>query len=120
MPVEVRTVASESATDVFVVGAGGIGCAVGYALRASGLDVTFVESDAKKVAWGREHGVGLDDEPILPAHFVPFEGWEPAEGSVVLLSTKCFDNDTVLARLAPSVRILPIQNGFHGAPFWMK
>ncbi len=106
---------SESTTDVFVVGAGGIGCAVGYALRASGLDVTFVEADAEKVAWGNQHGVGLGEEPLLPARFVPFAGWEPPRGSAVLLCTKCFDNEAVLARLAPSARILPIQNGFDSA-----
>jgi 2-dehydropantoate 2-reductase len=32
-----------------VVGAGGIGCAVGYFIRAAGTRVTFVDADAAKV-----------------------------------------------------------------------
>ncbi len=46
--------------DVTVVGAGGIGCALGHALRAGGVEVAFVETDEKKVQRGRRHGVGLD------------------------------------------------------------
>ena len=44
---------------VHVVGAGGIGCAVGHALCAAGVAVTFVDADPEKVAWGREHGVAV-------------------------------------------------------------
>jgi len=103
------------APDVFVVGAGGIGCAVGYALRAGGLAVKFVDADERKVAWGNSHGVGLDDYPLLPARFVQFEDWHPAGGSLILLCTKCFDNAAVLSRSPSSVNILPIQNGFDPA-----
>ena len=99
--------------EIFVVGAGGIGCAVGHALCAGGVEVTFVEAARAKVAWGNEHGVGLDDRPRLPARFVPFDGWSPPESAIVLLTTKCFDNDVVLARLPDSVAVMPIQNGFH-------
>ncbi len=101
--------------DVFVVGAGGIGCAVGYALRAGNLDVTFVEADEQKVDWGNRHGVGLDRHPLLPARFRHFEEWHPPEESIVLLCTKCFDNATVLSRLPSSVSVMPIQNGFDRA-----
>ena len=100
---------------LFVVGAGGIGCAVGYALRAGGLLVTFVDADEEKIAWGNQHGVGLDRGPFLAAPFVRFETWHPPEGAVVLLATKCFDNAVVLARLPHSVCVLPIQNGFDRA-----
>lgn len=102
-------------TDVFVVGAGGIGCAVGYALRKGDLDVTFVDADEQKVEWGNRHGVGLDSHPLLPARFVPFKEWHPPEESIVLLCTKCFDNATVLGRLPSSVNVMPIQNGFDRA-----
>lgn len=98
--------------DVFVVGAGGIGCAVGYALLAGGLDVTFVESDTQKVDWGNRHGVGLDRRPLLPARFLHFEEWYPSEESIIILCTKCFNNTTVLDRLPSSVSIIPFQNGF--------
>ena len=43
------------AAQVSVVGAGGIGCALGHALRAGGVDVTFVDADEQKVDWGRRH-----------------------------------------------------------------
>ena len=33
---------------LYVVGAGGIGCAVGYALAAAGMRVTFVDADPEK------------------------------------------------------------------------
>ena len=101
--------------DIFVVGAGGIGCAAGYALRAGSLDVTFVEADSEKVAWGTRNGVGLDRHPLLRANFVPFETWHPPPNSTVLLCTKCFDNAAVLGRLPPSVSLMPIQNGFDQA-----
>ena len=48
---------------VYVLGAGGIGCAVGYALRAAGVAVTFVEANHRKVEAGRTDGVKLDDRP---------------------------------------------------------
>jgi 2-dehydropantoate 2-reductase len=95
-----------------VVGAGGIGCAVGYFLRAASLRVTFVDADAAKVEWGRTHGVQVDARPPLSAEFVPFADWHPEPGATVLLCTKCYDNDTVLARLPESITLIPIQNGF--------
>lgn len=108
-------VSDQSLTNVFIVGAGGIGCAVGYALRTGDFDFTFVEVDEAKVEWGNRHGVGLDQRPLLPARFVHFEEWHPPEGSMVLLCTKCFDNATVLERLPSSVSVMPIQNGFDRA-----
>jgi 2-dehydropantoate 2-reductase len=102
-------------TDIFIVGAGGIGCAVGHALRAGALDVTFVESDLEKVAWGIRHGVGLGHQALVPANFIAFEVWQPPPNSMILLCTKCFDNATVVSRLPPSVSIMPIQNGFDAA-----
>ncbi len=102
-------------TDIFIVGAGGIGCAVGYALRAGDLAVTFVDVDEQKVEWGTRHGVGLDRHSPLRAKFVRFEAWHPPERSIVLLCTKCFDNVAVLGRLPSSVSVMPIQNGFDRA-----
>jgi 2-dehydropantoate 2-reductase len=95
-----------------VVGAGGIGCAVGYFLRAAGVRVTFVDADDAKVAWGRAHGVRVDHRPPLAADFLPFADWRPEPGGVVLLCTKCYDNAAVLARLPEPVTLIPIQNGF--------
>jgi 2-dehydropantoate 2-reductase len=95
-----------------VVGAGGIGCAVGYALRAAGAAVTFVEADRDKVAWGRQHGVAVDRLAPIAADFQLFEDWTPLPGGLVLLCTKCYENAVVLARLPRSCELVPIQNGF--------
>lgn len=100
---------------VHVVGAGGIGCAVGHALCAAGVAVTFVDADPEKVAWGREHGVGVEGHAPQGAAFVPFADWVPPGGATVLLCTKCYDNAAVLARLPEGADLIPIQNGFDPA-----
>src|SRR5262245_60774283 len=100
---------------VYVVGAGGIGCAVGHALCAAGLGPVFVEADEEKVRWGRAHGVQLDGCPPHAAGFETFEGWQPPPDCTVLLCTKCYDNAAVLSRLPRSVTLIPIQNGFDPA-----
>ena len=97
---------------VHIVGAGGIGCAVGYALCSSGLSVTFVESDRAKLEWGRRHGVVVDGLPPRRADFVTFADWQPPAHAEILLCTKCYDNAAVLERIPESATILPIQNGF--------
>ncbi len=97
---------------VEVVGAGGIGCAVGYALRKAGVAVTFVESHAAKIEAGRRDGVRVGVRPPLPATFISFEEWQPSRHATVLLCTKCYDNAAILARLPPGVNLIPIQNGF--------
>ncbi len=97
---------------ITILGAGGIGCALGYALRAAGAPVTFVDADAAKVAHGRRYGVAVDGRPPLPAEFVAFADWRPAPGTAVWLCTKCYDNAAVLARVPDSCTILPVQNGF--------
>jgi 2-dehydropantoate 2-reductase len=96
----------------YIVGAGGIGCAVGYALRAAGINIAFVEADPEKVEWGRRHGIRVDDRPPLSADFLHFDDWQPARGATVYLCTKCYDNAAVLARLSADVSLIPIQNGF--------
>jgi 2-dehydropantoate 2-reductase len=100
---------------VYIVGAGGIGCAVGYALRAAGATPVFVDADGDKVRWGQAHGVAVDRRPPLPASFTHFDDWRPEPGATVTLCTKCYDNAVVLARLPDGVSLLPIQNGFDAA-----
>jgi 2-dehydropantoate 2-reductase len=97
---------------VHIVGAGGIGCAVGYALCASGWPITFVDADTRKIDWGRKHGVAVDNLPPRSAAFIAFADWQPPSDAVILLCTKCYDNETVLERIAASATLLPIQNGF--------
>jgi 2-dehydropantoate 2-reductase len=97
---------------VTVIGAGGIGCALGYALRSVGWSVTFVDTDARKVEWGRGHGVAIDQRSPLPARFEHFAEWSRPETGVVFLCTKCYDNAAVLATLPPGLTLIPVQNGF--------
>jgi 2-dehydropantoate 2-reductase len=97
---------------VHVVGAGGIGCAVGYALCASGQSVLFVDADPAKIAWGRRYGVAVDALPPLGAAFVSFDDWRPPADAAILLCTKCYDNAAVLERIPASATLIPIQNGF--------
>jgi 2-dehydropantoate 2-reductase len=97
---------------IHIVGAGGIGCAVGHALASAGVPVTFIEANAAKVDWGRAHGVGLNDLPPAPARFLAFAEWSPPPSATVLLCTKCYDNGAVLARLPATCALIPIQNGF--------
>ncbi len=96
----------------YIVGAGGIGCAIGYALTASGSPVIFVEAQPEKLRWGRLHGVRVGRQPPQKAEFVPFDEWAPPPEATVFLCTKCYDNAAVLARLSPSVNLIPVQNGF--------
>ncbi|MBN9520376.1 ketopantoate reductase family protein [bacterium] len=97
---------------VTIVGAGGIGCAIGYALRAGGATVRFVEANPAKVEAGRRAGVRVDARPALDAEFIHFVDWNPAPRATVLLCTKCYDNPAVLAKLPATAGIIPIQNGF--------
>jgi 2-dehydropantoate 2-reductase len=92
---------------VHVVGAGGIGLAVGYALATARVRVVFVESDT-----GRPGPIRVDDRPALVAEFVHFSEWTPQAGAWVLLCTKCYDNNAVLDKLTVPVKLIPIQNGF--------
>jgi 2-dehydropantoate 2-reductase len=96
---------------IHIVGAGGIGCAVGHALLRAKRHVVFVEASEAKLADGRAHGVRVDALPPLPATFVPFRDWSPPPGAVVLLCVKCPANVAVLERLPPATRLIPIQNG---------
>ena len=102
-------------TEVTIVGAGGIGCALGHALLSGGVEVTFVERDPAKLEWGRQHGVKVDEDPPLHAAFIPFDGWRPSPTDLILLCTKCYDNGDVLERAPRSARIIPVQNGFDSA-----
>ena len=96
----------------YIVGAGGIGCAVGYALCAAGSRVVFVDVQPEKIRWGRSHGVRVDRRLPQQAEFVLFEEWFPLPGATIFLCTKCYDNAAVLSRLPIPVTLIPIQNGF--------
>lgn len=97
---------------IHIIGAGGIGCAVGYALCSAKAPVTFIDSNAQKVEAGRREGVRVDNHPALSAKFIHFDDWTPNSAALVLLCTKCYDNAAVLAKLPAGAELLPIQNGF--------
>jgi len=105
----------DTPSSIFIVGAGGIGCAVGYALLSAGLPAVFVETNQDKIRWGRVNGVGIDRRQNLPAVFQSFTDWQPPPRATVILCTKCYDNAQVLARLPADVTPVPIQNGFDSA-----
>ena len=52
-------------TPLYIVGAGGIGCAVGHALATA--RPVLVDANLDKVRWGQEHGIVLDGHPPAPA-----------------------------------------------------
>ena len=95
-----------------ILGAGGIGCTVGYALCAAGIDVHFIDANRRKVDWGNVNGVGVEGRSSLPAPFIAFDDWQPSPDSIILLCTKCYCNAAVLARIPATATIIPIQNGF--------
>jgi len=98
-----------------IVGCGGIGCALGYALAAAGASVRCVEADANRLEWGRSHGLRVDRLPPLRVEFVPFGEWTGDSSSLILLCTKCYDNARVLEQIPNDVSVLPVQNGFDKA-----
>ncbi len=110
--VDFKGMSEHPTVKTFILGAGGIGCALGHALCAGGAGVTFVDADEQKVDWGRRHGVGLDGRPSRPAEFVHFADWQPQPDGIILLCTKCYDNKTVLDRLPSTTDVIPVQNGF--------
>jgi 2-dehydropantoate 2-reductase len=96
---------------VTIVGAGGIGGSVAYALAGTGIDVTCVEVDSARIDEGNRRGLRLDDRPAVAARFVPFGEWKPKPDVPTLLCVKCYDNADVLNRLGEATMLLPIQNG---------
>jgi 2-dehydropantoate 2-reductase len=104
-------------TPFYIVGAGGIGCAVAYALGLAGESncLTLVDANPAKVRWGQANGLVLDDRPPQTASLVHFDDWRPEPGCTVLLCTKCYDTEMVLAKLPEIAVLIPIQNGFDPA-----
>jgi 2-dehydropantoate 2-reductase len=100
---------------LYVVGAGGIGCAVGYTLALADARPILVDTNAEKVRWGQANGLHLDNRPPQSVAIMSFDDWRPEPGATVLLCTKCYDNAEVLARLTTNVTLIPIQNGFDPA-----
>ena len=97
---------------VHVIGAGGIGVALGWALARADWDVTMVEVNARKLDAGKREGLTVDGVNEHRVRFCDFTSWTAPEDSVVLLCTKTYDNGAVLARMRLRRWLIPIQNGF--------
>ena len=103
---------NDTKPSVHIVGAGGIGCALGYALASAGWSVTFVDVNNRKIDDGLKHGVHVDAHPARRVMFIPFEDWRPGARAILLLCTKCYDNEAVLAKVPATALLVPVQNGF--------
>ena len=97
---------------ITILGAGGIGCAIGYTLLKRGHDVEFVDASQRKVVHGNEFGVEVAEHGTERARFTLFDDWHPEEPGLIILCTKCYDNALVLDRIHPDSTVFPVQNGF--------
>ena len=97
---------------IHILGIGGIGAALGWALAQGGYYVVLIDNHSSKIAQGRKNGitvVGLGTQQIS---IVAFDDWIPPDEGFILLCTKTYDNPAVLARLPDDAFLVPIQNGF--------
>ena len=97
---------------VHIVGVGGIGAVLAWALARAGWAVTLVESRSDKVAAGRTDGLIVAGQPPLKLPFVNFRDWQPQPDTTILLCTKTYDNPEVLACLDSCRHLVPVQNGY--------
>jgi 2-dehydropantoate 2-reductase len=98
--------------NVDVIGAGGIGVALGGALARAGWNVTMVDINEAKLEAGRRDGIEINGVKESNLHFMPFAEWTSADRAILLLCTKTYDNPVVLARIPLRHLLVPIQNGF--------
>ena len=88
---------------------------LGWFLARAGWDVTMVDANQEKIDAGRRDGLSVDGVNERGVRFSGFSDWTPPEDALLLLCTKTFDNDAVLARLPQRDLLLPVQNGFDPA-----
>jgi len=97
---------------IHILGIGGIGTAIGWALAREGYSVILVDNNTAKVSEGNKNGITVVGLGAQAASFMSFDDWiAPTEG-LILLCTKTYDNPEVLARLTDDAFLVPIQNGF--------
>ena len=97
---------------IHVLGVGGIGAVIGWALARSGYSVILVDDHPGKVEEGEKNGVTVVGLGTQHIPIVAFDDWVPPDEGFVLLCTKTYDNPAVLARLSDDAILVPIQNGF--------
>ncbi|HEX3443441.1 MAG TPA: 2-dehydropantoate 2-reductase N-terminal domain-containing protein, partial [Chthoniobacterales bacterium] len=98
--------------NVNVIGAGGIGVALGGALARAGWNVTMVDINEAKLEAGRRDGIEVNGVKESNLRFTSFAEWTPADRAILLLCTKTYDNPAALARIPLRHLLVPIQNGF--------
>ena len=101
--------------EVHVVGAGGIGVAVGWALASAGWPVLLVDTNRAKLEAGRRDGIAVAGRGVVRPQVMAFADWTPVASATVLLCTKTYDHAPVLARLPQIEALVPIQNGWDAA-----
>ncbi len=97
---------------IHIVGAGGIGVALGHALVSHGCDVHLVERENDKLRNGMQLGITVSGVGTVKAPMIAFDEWTPPTDAIFLLCTKTFDNEDVLNKIENKQNIIPVQNGF--------
>lgn len=98
---------------IHIIGAGGIGVAMGYALANAGRQVTMVEKNAEKLEAGQQQGLQVEGHaPIKDIPFIAFDSWQEPDDALLLLCTKTFNNAEVLESINKKDLIIPVQNGY--------
>lgn len=97
---------------IHILGIGGIGTVLGWALAKAGHSVILVDSHPGKVAEGSKYGVTIAGLDAQAAPFMTFDDWVAPKEGIILLCTKTYNNPEVLARLPEDAFLVPIQNGF--------
>ena len=97
---------------IHILGIGGIGAVLGWALAREGYSVILVDNHAGKVAEGRKHGVTIVGLGTQAVTFMAFDDWVAPKEGFILLCTKTYNNAEVLARLPDNAFLVTIQNGF--------
>ncbi len=97
---------------VHILGIGGIGAVLGWALVQGGYSVVLIDNHPGKIAQGRKNGITVVGPGTQQIPIVAFDDWVPPDEGFILLCTKTYDNPAVLARLPDDAFLVPIQNGF--------
>lgn len=97
---------------IHILGAGGIGVVLAWALVREGDSVILVDDRSSKVTKGRKEGIAITGMGVQQVPFKAFDDWVSPNEGFVILCTKTFNNADVLVRLSDDVFLVPIQNGF--------
>lgn len=102
---------SDSTGEVHVVGAGGIGCVVAWALSMAGFRVCIVESNPVRREWMSQHGIYLEGWGTIRPTVVQPSLLQSQNLDRVVVCVKSYDNPSALPIIARSQSVLIIQNG---------